>query len=151
MREDALEPELVEPVVPEGFQMCSDGVLRPLGKRFTPGNEISRLGGRKKGLARQIRDMVGDDPARVANVLFDILEDTTARNADRINAAREILDRGWGKAPTHAPIEGGDPLEANELDRAIRDIADQLVARRAHPTLDAQLVRREIEDGVRPG
>lgn len=130
--------------------MCSDGKVRPVGKQFQVGNVESRLGGRPKGLARRIRDLVGDDPTRVANVLFDILEDSTARNADRISAAKEILDRGWGKAPSHAPIEGGDPLEANELDRAIRDIADQLVARRAHPTLDAELVRREIEDGVRP-
>lgn len=136
--------------VPEGMMRCADGVIRPKGKQFEPGNTISKMGGRPKGLARRIRDMVGDDPARVANVLFDILEDPTARNGDRIAAAREILDRGWGKAPAFAPIEGGDPLEANELDRAIRDIADQLVARRAHPTLDAKLVQREIAEGVRP-
>lgn len=136
--------------VPEGMRRDSDGKLRPVGTPFQAGNNVAKLGGRPKGLARRIRDMVGDDPARVANVLFDILEDPTARNADRISAAREILDRGWGKAPAYAPIEGGDPLEANELDKAIRDIADQLVARRAHPTLDAQLMRREIEEGVRP-
>lgn len=153
MREDALEDPL-EPDevvdVPEGMRMCSDGILRPLGNPFQPGNKIAKMGGRPKGLARSIRDMVGDDPARIANVLFDILEDPTARNADRIGAAKEILDRGWGKAPVYAPIEGGDPLEGNELDKAIRDIADQLIARRAHPTLDAKLVEREIEEGVRP-
>lgn len=93
--------------------------------------------------------MVGDDPARVANVLFDILEDTSARDTDRIAAAREILDRGWGKAPAYAPIEGGDPLEASELDKAIRDIADQLIARRGYPVLDAKMRQREIEEGVR--
>lgn len=144
----AAEQEVAEEVaeevaVPEGMRLCSDGVLRPIGQQFGPGNTISKLGGRPKGMARQIRDMVGDDPARVANVLFDILEDPSARNADRINAAREILDRGWGKAPAFAPIEGGDPLEANELDKAIRDIADQLVAKRAHPTLDAVVVKAE--------
>lgn len=153
MREAALEEveipaEVVE--VPEGMRLCADGVLRPIGQQFAEGNTVSRLGGRPKGLARRIRDMVGDDPGRIANVLFDILEDPTARNADRIASAREILDRGWGKAPAFAPIEGGDPLEASELDQAIRDIADQLIARRAHPTLDAQLVKREIEEGVRP-
>lgn len=138
------------PDVPEGMMRCADGIIRPKGKPFEQGNEISKRGGRPKGLARAIRDEVGDDPARVANVLFDILEDPTARNADRIAAAREILDRGWGKAPTHAPIEGGDPLERSELDIAIRDIADQLVARRAHPTIDAKFTRVEIEEGYRP-
>lgn len=149
MRDEALEPDEVVDV-PEGMRRCSDGVLRPVGIPFQAGNQIAKMGGRPKGLARSIRDMVGDDPARIANVLFDILEDPTARNSDRIGAAKEILDRGWGKAPVYAPIEGGDPLEGNELDKAIRDIADQLVARRAHPVLDAQLVQREIDEGVRP-
>jgi hypothetical protein len=152
LREDPHVEEVVGEVVeiPEGMRLCSDGVLRPIGKQFEPGNEISKLGGRPKGLARRIRDMVGDDPARIANVLFDILEDTTANNADRIHAAKELFDRGWGKAPSYAPIEGSDPLEASELDRAIREIADQLVARRAHPVLDAKMYREEVADGVRP-
>lgn len=136
--------------LPEGLAVNKDGVVRPNGSQFKPGNATGKLGGRPKGLARRIREMVGDDPARIANVLFDILEDTGARNADRIAAARELFDRGWGKAPAYAPIEGGDPLEATELDKAIRDIADQLVARRAHPTLDAEMIRGEIEDGFRP-
>ena len=130
------------------MRLDKDGRIRPVGQMFGPGNPGRN--NRPKGLARRIRDMVGDDPARIANVLFDILEDPLARNADRIGAAREILDRGWGKAPSHAPIEGGDPLEASELDQAIRDIADQLIARRAHPLLDAKAVRMEIEEGVRP-
>ena len=130
-REQGLLPD-----VPEGMRLDRDGVLRPVGKPFAVGNSESERGGRPKGLARAIRDMVGDDPDRVTNVLFDILEDPTARNADRIAAAREILDRGWGKAPTHAPIEGGDPLERSELDIAIRAIADKLLARRPHPVID---------------
>lgn len=140
---------MLEPEVPPGMKLCADGVLRPIGKQFEPGH-VPPTGGRPKGLARRIRDMVGDDPTRIANVLFDILEDPREKSADRISAAREILDRGWGKAPAFAPIEGGDPLEASELDKAIRDIADQLVARRAHPTLDAKMYREEIADGVRP-
>ena len=143
-----LEPA-TEADVPDGFRLCSDGVVRPIGSPFGVGNEGGRAGGRPKGLARRIREMVGDDPTRIADVLFDILEDPTARNADRINAAREIMDRGWGKAPTHAPVEGGDPLERSELDQAIMAIADQLVARRAHPTIDARFVQAEIDEGYR--
>jgi hypothetical protein len=109
----------------------------PVGKRFGAGQEVRA---RPKGLARRIREMVGDDPTRIANVLFDILEDDRARNQDRISAAREILDRGWGKAPSHAPIEGGDPLEQTEIDKAIADIAARLT-KRAHPD-DAEVVRK---------
>lgn len=86
--------------------------------------------------------MVGDDPARVANVLFDILENCSGKekSADRIAAAKEILDRGWGRSPSYAPIIDGDPLEASEIDQAIREIANQLLARRAHPSLEAEVV-----------
>jgi hypothetical protein len=107
---------------------------------------------RRQSMSSRIREMVGDDPGRLANLLFDIAENISGkeRTADRIKATTELMDRGWGKAPSYAPIEGADPLEKSELDQAIRDIADQLVARRAHPTLDAKLIRREIEEGVRP-
>ena len=106
---------------------------------------------RRQSMSSRIREMVGDDPARLANLLFDIAENISGkeRSADRIKATTELMDRGWGKAPSYAPIEGADPLEKSALDMAIRDIADQLVARRAHPTLDAKLIRREIDEGVR--
>jgi hypothetical protein len=107
---------------------------------------------RKMGFAARVREMVGNDPARLANILFDIAENVSGKEktTDRITATKELIDRGWGKAPTFMPIEGGDPLEKSDLDQAIRDIADQLVARKAHPRLDAELVKREIEEGVRP-
>jgi hypothetical protein len=123
-------PVPFEGEVPEGMRLDKDGVLRSVGKPFAQGNDYGTNGGRKKGLARRIREMVGDDPTRIADVLFDILEDPLAKNADRINAAKELLDRGWGKAPTFTPIEGGDPLERSELDQAIRDIAEQLLLKR---------------------
>lgn len=106
---------------------------------------------RKQSMSSRIREMVGDDPARLANLLFDVAENVSGkeRTADRIKATTELMDRGWGKAPTFMPVEGGDPLGQSDLDQAIRDIADQLVARRAHPRLDAELIKREIEEGVR--
>jgi hypothetical protein len=147
-----VEPHEVHPGLPNGTRVRHpSGKLVPLGERFQTRDpvEVGRKGGRPKGLARRIREMVGDDPGRIANILFDILEDPTARDNDRIAAAKELFDRGWGKAPTFMPIEGGDPLEQSELDQAIRSIADQLVARRVSPAIDAALHRREIEEGVR--
>lgn len=147
LREDPPGEVIVN--IPDGHRMCSDGVIRPVGRLFEPGNN-GHGGGRSKGLARQIREMVGDDPTRIATVLFAILEDEHERSSDRIAAAKELFDRGWGKAPAYAPIEGGDPLESSELDKAIRDIADQLIARRHYPVLDQKMHAREIEEGVRP-
>ena len=37
-------------------------------------------------------------PLPLARLLLEIANDPKARNADRIAAARELLDRGWGKA-----------------------------------------------------
>lgn len=154
LREDSpvevLAPEEVTEDTPASAMIeAPGGAIIPVGHRFTKDNQPQGRG-RPKGLARRIRDMVGDDPARIANVLFDILEDEKAKDSDRISAAKELFDRGWGRAPAFAPIEGGDPLESSELDKAIRDIADQLIARRAHPILNAKLTAREIEEGFRP-
>jgi hypothetical protein len=57
-----------------------------------------------------------------------------ARDRDRIAAARELLDRGWGKAPAFASIEGGDPLEYDEVSEAIQGLIAEL---RAVPPPDA--------------
>ena len=128
------------------MRRSANGKLIPVGNPLTSetAKEMAVVRrGRPKGLAKRVRDMVGDDPERIVNVLFDILEDETARDNDRIGAARELLDRGWGKAPAYAPILDTDPLEQSDLDKAIRDIAEQLVAKKAHPTLDAEVVSDE--------
>ena len=52
------------------------------------------------------------------------LQPTEPQNADRIAAAREILDRGWGKAVGFADIVGADPLEQDEVAAEIRSIAE---------------------------
>ena len=110
--------------------------------RWQPGVGGKAGHGKRQGLARRIRDAIGDDPAEIIGVLHDIALDPRAKNVDRIMASRELLDRAYGKAPSHAPIEGGDPLEMSELDAAIVEIAQRL--KQAHPTLAAEVVR---EDG----
>ena len=69
-------------------------------------------------------------PLPLAQVLLEIALDPKARDRDRISAARELIDRGWGKAVGYADIEGADPLERDELDAAIIAIAEQLRAER---------------------
>jgi hypothetical protein len=50
--------------------------------------------------------------------------------SERIAAVRELSDRGWGKAPAFAAIEGSDPLELGAIAQEIQSIADELAARR---------------------
>jgi hypothetical protein len=79
------------------------------GKGFKPG-QSGNVNGRAKGLAKATRELVGDDGVRLAEFWVDILEDTEAKMADRLEASRLLADRGWGKAASFAPIEEDDPL-----------------------------------------
>ncbi len=99
-------------------------------KPFKPG-QSGNPGGRPKGLAKAARELLGNDPKRLLQVLLTIAEDEKATRNERINAAKEILDRGWGKAPSHAPVEDGDPLELGDTGQRIADILDELAPRRS--------------------
>jgi hypothetical protein len=77
---------------------------------------------RQRSVAKAIREMLSHDPGRLIALLMDIAEDTSARDSDRIAACRELLDRGYGKAPEFVPIKDGDPLEMGQLETAIEEI-----------------------------
>ena len=76
-------------------------------------------------MARAFRDVLGGSPAEAAQGLLEIAR-TGKRDADRISAWKELLDRGWGKAPAFASIEGADPLGMGEVEAEIRRIAEEL-------------------------
>lgn len=59
-------------------------------------------------------------------MLLEIALDPKARDRDRIAAARELLDRGWGKAVGFADIDGANPLEHDEVAAEIQSIAEAL-------------------------
>lgn len=75
-----------------------------------------------------MREVCGGSPLRLAAGLLEIAEDPAAHNRDRVAAYRELLDRGWGKAPAFASIEGGDPLEMDAVTREIQEIVALLEA-----------------------
>jgi hypothetical protein len=107
-------------------------------RRETGGNGIAQLGaqtrfkpgqsgnpaGRPKGVARVFREAV--DPAHAAAEILKIAEDDRLRPDVRLKAWSELLDRGYGKAPAFAAIEGADPLEHDAVSEAISGLVAQL-------------------------
>ena len=55
-------------------------------------------GGRPKGLSRRVRELVGDDGHAIAEYMFSVLNNENERTADRMEAAKWLADRGFGKA-----------------------------------------------------
>ena len=55
-------------------------------------------GGRPKGLSRRVLELVGDDGHAIAEYMFTVRSDETQRTADRMEAAKWLADRGFGRS-----------------------------------------------------
>ena len=100
--------------------------LRP----WKPG-QSGNPSGRPKGIAAIVKEHT--DPADLVAILRECANDPRAKWSERIAAVRELADRGWGKAPAFAAIEGADPLELSAIAAEVQSIADELAARRKAP------------------
>ena len=74
------------------------------GRGFMPG-QSGNPGGRPKGLSRRVRELVGDDGHEIAEYMFSVLSDDRERTADRMEAAKWLADRGFGKAPIELDVD----------------------------------------------
>jgi hypothetical protein len=64
-------------------------------------------GGRPKGLARYVRELVGNDGRRIADFMLRVLDDETERTETRMQAAQWLADRGFGKPTQPQALELG--------------------------------------------
>jgi Family of unknown function (DUF5681) len=67
------------------------------GAGFRPGVS-GNPGGRPKGLARRVRELVGENGEAIAEYMHSVMNDEQARSADRLEAAKWLADRGFGNA-----------------------------------------------------
>jgi hypothetical protein len=54
-----------------------------------------------------VTELVGEDGGQIAVFFFEVMTDPEQRMADRMEAARWLAERGFGKVPT--ALEGSDP------------------------------------------
>jgi len=101
--------------------------LRPWAK-----GQSGNPSGRPKGIAAAVRSRIDarGGPDALADALMDELDNPRLKPMERVSIIRELWDRGYGKAPAFAAIEGTDPLELDAIAAEIQGIADELKARR---------------------
>ena len=79
------------------------------GRGFMPGQN-GNPGGRPKGLSRRVRELVGDDGHEIAGFMFEVLSNEKERTADRMEAAKWLADRGFGKAALVVDVGVTEPV-----------------------------------------
>jgi len=57
-------------------------------------------------LQRRVRELVGDDGDKIASFLAELFNDESAKMGDRLEAAKILLEQGWGKAPIAVDTDG---------------------------------------------
>ena len=106
--------------------------LRPgepgAGRPFRKGQPSANPGGRPKDAARLVRERLGGSPVQLVDALLELVENPKTRGADRISAARELWDRGWGKAQGFNP-QDLDALGLDEISAEVHAIAEALQKR----------------------
>src|SRR5262245_61417226 len=73
-------------------------------------------GGRPKGLARRVRELVGSDGHEIVDFMFETMSNAKARTADRLDAAKWLADRGFGKATEIEMQPGLDLKKVSDAD-----------------------------------
>lgn len=102
---------------------------RVVGRPFPPGVS-GNPGGRPKAIVARIREQTNDG-AELIDFLVRVVRDETEPTRVRIEAAGELLDRGFGRAPIAAAVELSVTAEHSLMALARRLSAADMEAVRA--------------------
>ena len=83
----------------------------PKGRPFQPG-QSGNPGGRPKGIAGKVKELVGEDGEKALKMLWSIASDTKEAGKVRVMALEVLLNRGFGKPPATLELQGagGSPV-----------------------------------------
>ncbi|MCP4184846.1 MAG: hypothetical protein GY761_16260 [Hyphomicrobiales bacterium] len=88
--------------------------------------------GRKPGSPNKataaIRSLAGEHAETAIDMLVELMEDGGTPAAARISAAKELLERGYGKSGSYAALELDIPLSELQPKEAIAAITDAVTA-----------------------
>jgi hypothetical protein len=100
-------------------------IVAPRGRPW-PKGVSGNPGGRPKAVA-DLRAAARMHTADAIGVLVEVMGDTNASPSARITAARELLDRGWGKAPAAIALCAERPdADQEEQDRLERELQEAI-------------------------
>ncbi len=74
------------------------------GRGFRPGRS-GNPGGRPKGLTEACARLVGDNGEAIAEFMYEVMNDEAARTADRLEAAKWLADRAFGRSVQAVDID----------------------------------------------
>src|SRR5262245_47904455 len=98
---------------------------RGKGRPFEKGNTIGRHGRRKRDPT--VTQLCRDASPEAVETLIKIMRDERAPHGVRAHCADKIIERAWGKAPTHNTIDIQHNVRASDLsdDQLLRIIAGE--------------------------
>jgi len=96
-----------------------------IGRPFKKG-QSGNPGGRPKVVA-EVRELAREHTQDAIKTLVDIMGDDKAHHSARVAAAKELLDRGYGRAPQDLTVRGG-------IERHIIDLIQGLDSQPDSPT-----------------
>ncbi len=116
------------------------------GAGFKPG-QSGNPGGRPKGLTRRVRELVGDDGEAIASYMFSVMSDDREKTADRLEAARWLADRGFGKAVQTMEIDVARQPISIDTSNLSGDELDTLISL-VEKTLPGQMPDLQLVQGT---
>lgn len=119
--------------------------------RYLPGHSYPPGPGRPKGLAAMVRALT-DDGRTIIEIVAGMLVDPDTSGRDRLEAAKILLDRGYGRAVETSLTVNATAGEALELaalaDSQLEQLVSGLRSRSTAASLPVRIPAEQLDDAT---